>query len=74
MVQSLHAQDILQNEMRNILAGIPNQINIADDILMAGSEKEHDQGFGACPFKIKRTWRDSEHKEMPVRRRRNTVW
>ena len=28
------AQDILQNEMRNILSGIPNQINIADDILL----------------------------------------
>jgi hypothetical protein len=39
------AQDIIQNEMRNILAGIPHQINIADDILIAGSMKEHDQAL-----------------------------
>ena len=39
------AQDILQNEMRNILAGIPNQINIADDILIAGSVEEHDRAL-----------------------------
>ncbi|CAB3990661.1 Hypothetical predicted protein [Paramuricea clavata] len=39
------AQDILQNEMRSILAGIPYQINIADDILIAGSTKEHDQAL-----------------------------
>ena len=39
------AQDILQNEMRSILAGIPNQINIADDILIAGSVKEHNQAL-----------------------------
>ena len=39
------AQHILQNEMRNILAGIPNQINIADDILTAGSVEEHDRAL-----------------------------
>ena len=39
------AQDILQNEVRSILASIPNQINIADDILIAGSVKEHDQAL-----------------------------
>jgi hypothetical protein len=31
--------------MGNILAGIPHQINIADDILIAGSMKEHDQAL-----------------------------
>ena len=36
------AEDILQNEMHSILAGVSNQINIADDILIAGSVAEHD--------------------------------
>ena len=37
------AQDILQNEMARILSGIPNQANVADDILIGGTEEEHDR-------------------------------
>ena len=36
------AQDILQLEMHKMLSGIPNQINIADDILIGGSVEEND--------------------------------
>ena len=36
------AQDILQLEMHKILSGIPNQVNITDDILIGGSVEEHD--------------------------------
>jgi len=36
------AQDILQNEMTRILAGIPNQMNVSDDILIGGTRKTHD--------------------------------
>ena len=36
------AQDILQLEMHKMLSGIPNQVNIADDILIGGSVEEHD--------------------------------
>ena len=36
------AQDILQNEMSRILAGIPNQVNVADDILIGGTQSQHD--------------------------------
>ena len=36
------AQDILQIEMLNILAGIENQVNISDDIMVGGSTVEHD--------------------------------
>ena len=32
------AQDILQNEMSRILAGVPNQMNVSDDILIGGHE------------------------------------
>ena len=43
------AQDILQNEMRSILAGISNQINIADDQALEVSshwnDHEHDQAL-----------------------------
>ena len=36
------AQDILQLEMHKMLSSIPNQVNIADDILIGGSVEEHD--------------------------------
>ena len=36
------AQDILQNEMSRILSGIPNQMNVSDDILIGGSKETHD--------------------------------
>ncbi|XP_028415679.1 uncharacterized protein K02A2.6-like [Dendronephthya gigantea] len=36
------AQDILQLEMHKMLSGVPNQVNIADDILIGGSVEEHD--------------------------------
>jgi hypothetical protein len=36
------AQDILQNEMARILSGIPNQMNVSDDILIGGSVETHD--------------------------------
>ena len=37
------AQDILQNEMTRMLAGIPNQMNVSDDILIGGTtDAEHD--------------------------------
>ncbi|CAB4002719.1 Hypothetical predicted protein [Paramuricea clavata] len=36
------AQDILQLEMHKMLSGIPSQVNIADDILIGESVKEHD--------------------------------
>ena len=36
------AQDILQIEMLNILAGIENQVNISDDIMVGGTTVEHD--------------------------------
>jgi len=36
------AQDILQNEMSKILAGIPNQMNVSDDVLIGGSTETHD--------------------------------
>lgn len=36
------AQDNLQLEMHKMLPGIPNQVNIADDILIGGSVEEHD--------------------------------
>ncbi len=36
------AQDILQFEMQKMLSGIPNQVNIADNILIGGPVEEHD--------------------------------
>ena len=36
------AQDILQLEMHKMLSSIPNQVNIADDILIGASVEEHD--------------------------------
>ena len=39
------AQDILQNEMARVLAGIPNQVNVADDILIGGTQAEHDKAL-----------------------------
>ncbi len=62
------AQDILQNEMRNILAGIPNQINIADDILIAGSVEEHDRVLELVLSRLRARQRhDGQYREMPVR-------
>ena len=40
------AQDILQIEMQNMLSGIPNQVNISDDILVGGSPADHDEALG----------------------------
>ena len=34
------AQDILQIQMQKLLAGIPHQINLADDTLIGGTQKE----------------------------------
>ena len=39
------AQDILQNEMARILAGIPNQLNVSDDILIGGTIETHDDAL-----------------------------
>ena len=39
------AQDIMQIEMQRMLAGIPNQINMADDILIGGTPEEHDKAL-----------------------------
>ena len=39
------AQDILQIEMQNLLAGIPNQVNLSDDILIGGSAEEHEKSL-----------------------------
>ena len=39
------AQDILQIEMLNTLAGIENQVNISDDIMVEGTTVEHDAAF-----------------------------
>ena len=36
------AQDILQLEMHKMMSGIPNQVNIADDISIDGSVEERD--------------------------------
>ena len=36
------AHDILHNEMVRLLAGIPNQANVADDILIGGTQADHD--------------------------------
>ena len=39
------SQDILQIQMQNMLAGIPNQVNLADDILIGGTREEHDKAL-----------------------------
>ena len=39
------SQDILQIKMQNMLAGIPHQVNIADDILIGGTPEEHDEAL-----------------------------
>jgi hypothetical protein len=39
------SQDIMQNEIFRMLAGIPNQVNVADDILVGGTQKEHDEAL-----------------------------
>ena len=39
------AQDILQIEMQHMLAGIPRQVNLADDILIGGTVDEHDESL-----------------------------
>ena len=39
------AQDILQLEMQKLLSGIPNQVNIADDILIGGTQNQHDHSL-----------------------------
>lgn len=47
------AQDVLQNEMSRILAGIPNQVNVADDILIGGSQKQHDKALEQVVLALK---------------------
>ena len=43
------AQDIMQIELRKILAGIEHQMNMADDFLIGGSETQHDKSlFAVC--------------------------
>lgn len=37
------SQDIMQIELQRILAGIPYQMNMADDILIGGTVEQHDQ-------------------------------
>ena len=32
--------------MQNMLSGIPNQVNISDDILVGGSPADHDEALG----------------------------
>jgi hypothetical protein len=39
------AQDIMQIELQRILAGIPHQFNVADDILIGGTVEEHDRAL-----------------------------
>ncbi len=39
------AQDILQLETQKMLSGIPNQANIAEDMLIGRSVEEHDVGL-----------------------------
>ena len=41
------AQDILQNRMKEILGGIPHQINLSDDVLIGGSQSEHDHALAS---------------------------
>ena len=68
------AWDILQNEMRSILlSGIPNQINITDDILMAGSIKKHNKALELVLNKTTRQWNERQHPERSVWHWRNTL-
>ena len=41
------AQDILQNEMTRMLAGIPNQMNVSDDILIGGTTETRDAALSS---------------------------
>ena len=39
------SQDIMQIELQRILAGTPNQTNMADDIMVGGSIQQHDEAL-----------------------------
>ena len=41
------AQDILKNEMTRMHAGIPNQMNVSDDILIGGTTETHDAALAS---------------------------
>ena len=41
----MSAQDIQQNRMKEILGGIPHQINLSDDVLIGKSQSEHNHAL-----------------------------
>ena len=47
------SQDIMQLELQRILAGIANQFNMADDILVGGTIEEHDEALEEVCTKLK---------------------
>ena len=65
------AQDTLQLEMQKMLSDIPNQVNIADDILIGGSVEEHDAALEQVLSAMASNGVNSEPSEMRTGCRRS---
>lgn len=64
------AAELFQNVVSQVLSGLPNVLNVSDDILVFGkTQKDHDDDDDECPISPEVNGYDAQRKTYPRRNR-----